>query len=78
VLLAHEQGPYSLAVRAKATARAKFGYVVFSVALYGKGIGPEDAADVAARLGLTGKNRALVRGRMEATWTASSRLAMSI
>jgi dienelactone hydrolase len=40
--------------------------VTFSLDLYGKGVVPKDAADAAARLGLTGKDRALVRGRAAA------------
>jgi dienelactone hydrolase/guanyl-specific ribonuclease Sa len=64
VLLAHEHGASSAAAKAKATQLARLGYVVFSADLYGKGVTPKDAADAAARLGLTGKDRALVRERM--------------
>jgi dienelactone hydrolase len=71
VLLAHEQGAASPQARAKALQLAKLGYVVFSLDLYGKGVVPKDAADAAARLGLAGKDRALVRGR-----TAAARAAV--
>lgn len=66
VLLAHEQGPRSAAAVAKATQLARLGYVVLSVDLYGAGQVPKDAAEAATRLGLTGKDRTLVRGRTAA------------
>src|SRR5262245_9588732 len=66
VLLAHERGALSVQARAKATQLAKLGYVVLSIDLYGKGLTPKDAADAAARLGLTGKDRSLIRGRTAA------------
>lgn len=40
--------------------------MVFSLDLYGKGVAPKDGADAANKLGLTGKDRALVRGRLAA------------
>ncbi len=66
VLLAHEQGASSAVARIKATQLARLGYLVFSLDLYGKGIVPKDAADAAARLELTGKDRTLVRERTAA------------
>jgi dienelactone hydrolase len=70
VLLAHEQGAASALAKSKAVQLAKLGYVVFSLDLYGKGVTPKDAADAAAKLGLAGKDRALVRERMAAARTA--------
>jgi dienelactone hydrolase len=70
VLLAHEHGATSVPARAKATQLAKLGYVVFSLDLYGKGATPKDAEDASARLGLTGKDRTLVRERMAAARAA--------
>lgn len=71
VLLAHDHGPASAIARGKALQLAKLGYVVFSADLYGKGATPKDATDAAAKLGLTGKDRTLVRERM-----AAARLAL--
>jgi dienelactone hydrolase/guanyl-specific ribonuclease Sa len=70
VLLAHEQGAASALAKSKAAQLAKLGYVVFSIDLYGKGVTPRDAADAAAKLELTGKDRALIRERMAAARTA--------
>lgn len=74
VLLAHEQGPTSVAARAKAAQLAKLGYVALAVDLYGKGVTPKDSADAAARLGLTAKDRTLVRERVRAGLTALEKL----
>ncbi|HEX4611537.1 MAG TPA: dienelactone hydrolase family protein [Urbifossiella sp.] len=74
VLLAHEQGPAGVAAKAKATQLAKLGYVAFAIDLYGKGITPKDAADAAVRLGLPGKDRTLVRGRVAAGLAALEKL----
>ncbi|OWK46504.1 dienelactone hydrolase family protein [Fimbriiglobus ruber] len=63
VLLAHEQGASGPAARAKAGQLARFGYVVLSADLYGKGVVPKDATDASSKLGLTGKDRTLVRER---------------
>jgi dienelactone hydrolase len=71
VLLAHELGAASAQAKSKAMQLAKLGYVVFSLDLYGKGVTPRDAADAAAKLGLTGKDRTLVRER-----TAAARAAL--
>src|SRR5262249_24754662 len=70
VVLAHEQGPTSAVARAKAKELAKLGYVVLSADLYGRGATPKDAADAAAKLGLTGKDRTLVRARIGAALAA--------
>src|SRR5262249_32312400 len=70
VLLAHEQGANSAAARAKAVQLARLGYVVLSADLFGKGATPRDAADAAARLGLSGKDRTLVRERAAAARAA--------
>ncbi len=74
VLLAHEQGPNGVAAKAKAAQLVKLGYVVLAADLYGKGVSPKDAADAAARLGLGGKDRALVRGRVAAALAALEKL----
>ncbi|HKB06294.1 MAG TPA: dienelactone hydrolase family protein [Gemmataceae bacterium] len=71
VLLAHEYGPASAPARAKAGQLARLGYVVLSIDLYGKGVTAKDAADAASKLGLTGKDRTLVRDR-----TAAARAAI--
>ena len=71
VLLSHEQGASSAIARAKAAQLARLGYVVLSIDLYGKGVVPKDAADAVAKLGLTGKDRTLVRER-----TAAARAAL--
>ena len=70
VVLAHEQGSASAVVRAKAGQLARLGYVVFCADLYGKGATPKDAADAAAKLGLTGGERTLVRARVAAALAA--------
>jgi len=64
VLLAHELGASSPIARAKAEQIARLGYAAFCVDLYGKGASPKDATDAAVRLGLTGKDRTLLRERM--------------
>ena len=74
VLLAHEQGPSAATARAKAVQLAKLGYVVFSLDLYGKGVSPKDSADAAARIGLNGKDRTLVRERVGAARLALERI----
>jgi len=66
ILLVHEAGPASTAARAKAAPLARAGYVVLSADLYGKGISPKDGKDAAARAGLSGKDRTLVRERLQA------------
>src|SRR5262245_26929602 len=75
VLLAHELGAASAAAKAKAAQLAKLGYVVFSLDLYGKGVTPKDSADAAARLGLTGKDRTLVRERTAAALAALEKVS---
>jgi dienelactone hydrolase len=70
VLVAHELGPNSAAARTKAGQLARLGYVAISIDLYGKGFTPKDPADAANKLGLTGKDRTLVRGRMAAARAA--------
>ncbi|QDU23432.1 dienelactone hydrolase family protein [Urbifossiella limnaea] len=74
VLLAHEQGPNGVAAKGKAAQLVKLGYVVLAADLYGKGVAPKDAADAAARLGLGGKDRVLVRGRVAAGLAALEKL----
>ena len=74
VLLAHEQGPGGPLAVAKATQWAKLGYVVFSADLYGKGVTPKSAAEAATVLGLTGKDRVLIRERMTAALAALEKL----
>jgi len=66
VLLAHEQGASSALARAKAGQLARLGYAVLSIDLYGKGVTPKDSSDAAAKLGLTGKDRTVVRERAAA------------
>src|SRR5262245_16339631 len=70
VLLAHEYGPASAPARAKAGQLARLGYVVLSIDLYGKGVTAKDAADAASKLGLTGKDRTLIRDRIAAARAA--------
>lgn len=74
VLLAHELGASSAPARAKAGQLARLGYVVFSIDLYGKGVTPKDAGDAAEKLGLTGKDRVLVRERAAAARAAIDRV----
>ena len=74
VLLAHEQGPAGTAAKAKALQLAKLGYVVLVADLYGKDAGPKDAADAAGKLGLTGKDRKLVRERAAAALAALEKI----
>jgi dienelactone hydrolase len=76
ILLAHEHGAGSAIAKVKATQLAKLGYVVFSLDLYGKGVTPKDAGDAAAKLGLTGPDRALVRERTAAARTALEKVAL--
>jgi dienelactone hydrolase len=75
VLLAHEHGAASPLARSKATQLAKLGYVVFSADLYGKGVMPKTTMDAATKLGLTGRDRALVRNRIAAARDALERVA---
>jgi dienelactone hydrolase len=70
VLLAIEQGPASPLARSLAGRLARLGYVVFVMDLYGKGVSPRDGTDAAGRLGLTGKDRTLVRERAAAARAA--------
>jgi dienelactone hydrolase len=70
VVLAHEQGSASAVARAKAGQLARLGYVVLCADLYGRGATPKDAADAATKLGLTGKDRTLVRARLGAALAA--------
>jgi dienelactone hydrolase len=74
ILLVHELGPRSAQGRAKALQIAKLGYAVLNVDLYGKGVQVKDGADAAAKLGLNGKDRALVRGRLAAARAALDKL----
>lgn len=73
VLLAHELGATSPLARTKAAQLARLGYVVFSADLYGKGQTPRSAAEAAEKLGLTGKERTLVRERIAAARSAIER-----
>ncbi|NBU75717.1 MAG: dienelactone hydrolase family protein, partial [Planctomycetes bacterium] len=75
VLLAHELGVSSSQAQQKANQIASLGYVVLSIDLYGKGVTPRDTADAAARLGLTGNNRAMVRKRAAAGLSAMGKVA---
>lgn len=70
VLLAHELGASCAQAQQKAHQIASLGYVVFSIDLYGKDITPRNTADAAARLGLTGTNRSVIRKRATAGLTA--------
>jgi dienelactone hydrolase len=54
---------------------AKLGYVVFSADLFGKGVMPKTTMDAATKLGLTGRDRALVRNRMAAARDALERVS---
>jgi dienelactone hydrolase len=74
VLLAHEHGATGTTAKAKVGQLVRLGYVVFSIDLYGKGVTPKDAADAATRLGLAGKDRALVRERVAAARTVLDKL----
>ena len=60
--------------KAKTNQIARLGYVAFAIDLYGKGVTPKDAADAATRLGLTGKDRTLVRERAAAALPAVEKL----
>jgi dienelactone hydrolase len=75
VLLAHELGASSSQAQQKANQIASLGYVVLSIDLYGKGVTPRDTADAAARLGLTGNNRAMVRKRAAAGLSAMGKVS---
>ncbi|WP_020468991.1 dienelactone hydrolase family protein [Zavarzinella formosa] len=66
VLLVSELGAAHADARVKAAQIARIGYAVLSVDLYGKGVLPKDGKDAATKLGLGGKDRALVRARMAA------------
>ena len=63
VLIAHDGAGNGLVARQRATQFAKLGYVAFAIDLYGKGIAPKNPA---SQLGLTGKDRTLIRARAEA------------
>ena len=75
VLLAHELGASSSQAQQKANQIASLGYVVLSIDLYGKGVTPRDTADAAARLGLTGNSRAMVRKRAAAGLSAMGKVS---
>jgi dienelactone hydrolase len=66
VLLVHEAGAANTAARAKAAPLARAGYVVLTADLYGKGVLPKDSKDAAMKAGLNGKDRTLVRERLQA------------
>jgi len=66
VLLATEWGASHVETRARAAQVARLGYAVLCVDLFGKGVTSKDGKDAAAKLGLTGKDRSIVRGRMTA------------
>jgi dienelactone hydrolase len=66
VLIAHEGAGNGPVARQRANQFARLGYVAFALDLYGKGVAPRDAKDAATRLGLSGKDRDLVRSRAEA------------
>lgn len=70
VLLAHELGATSSLARTKAAQLAKLGYVVLSADLYGKSQTPRTVAEAAVKLGLSGKDRTLVRDRIAAARAA--------
>jgi dienelactone hydrolase len=70
VLLAHESGATTAAAKERGRQLARLGYAVFCADLYGKGVSPKDPADAAARAGLAGKDRTLIRGRMAAALAA--------
>jgi dienelactone hydrolase len=74
VLVAHELGATHSVAKAKTNQIARLGYVAFAIDLFGKGIAPKDAAEAATRLGLTGKDRRLVRERAAAALTALEKL----
>src|SRR5262245_53498203 len=66
VLLAHESGGTAAAARQRASQLARLGYVIFAIDLYGKGVQPKDPRDAAARAGLAGMDRKVLRERVEA------------
>lgn len=66
VLLATEWGASHVETRAKAAQLARLGYAVLCVDLFGKGVTPKDGKEAAAKLGLAGKDRSLIRARMAA------------
>ena len=74
VMLVHELGPNTTQARTKALQVARLGYAVLNVDLYGKAVSVKDAADAAAKLGLNGKDRALVRARLAAARLALDKL----
>jgi dienelactone hydrolase len=74
VLVAHELGPINPVAKAKANQIARLGFVAFAIDLFGKGIAPKDAAEAATRLGLSGKDRTLVRERAAAALAVIEKL----
>jgi dienelactone hydrolase len=66
ILLAHQDGGNSTLARQRAGQWARFGYVVFAIDLYGKGVRPKDAKEAAAKAGLASKDRKRLRSRAEA------------
>lgn len=66
VLIAHGGVGNGPAARTRATQYAKLGYVALAIDLFGKGVAPKDSSDASAKLGVTGSDRSLIRGRAEA------------
>lgn len=73
ILLAHDHGAASPLARARANQLARLGYAVLSVDLFGKGVVVKGGADAAAKLGLNGTERLLVRNRLAAARPALER-----
>ena len=66
VLVAHEAGGNVTLARQRASQLARLGYAAFAIDLYGKGVQPKDRNDAAAKAGLTGKDRKVLRERVAA------------
>jgi dienelactone hydrolase len=75
IILAHELGAQSPAAKARSTQLVKLGYAVFTADFYGKGIAVRDMADAASKAGMTGKDRKVLRARMEAALAAFTKQA---
>ena len=73
VLLVSELGASHADVRSRAGQMAKGGYAVLCVDLYGKGISPANEREAAAKLGVSGKDRSLLLGRMNAAFDLAGR-----
>jgi dienelactone hydrolase len=73
VIVAHELGASSTSARSRALQYAKLGYVAFCADFYGKGVTPKDGKEAAVKAGTLGKDRKLIRAKMEAALSAFSK-----